>query len=102
MIQAEALKCSYRPYWLSAKQYGYSVATFSVNKFFPSRKGSAIIPHKEAAIMATYKVNPEVSPRNQPTSTTCWLTCLQMLFHKLERSATRNVQIALQSVSLLD
>ena len=30
--------------------------------------------------MAMYKVTPEVKPRNQPTSTTCWLTCFQMLF----------------------
>ena len=39
--------------------------------------------------MATYKVNPEVSPRNQPTSTTCWLTCLQMLFQwKIDKGQT--------------
>lgn len=30
--------------------------------------------------MAMYKVSPDVKPRNQPTTTTCWLTCLQMLF----------------------
>lgn len=30
--------------------------------------------------MAIYKVSPEVKPMNQPTSTTCWLTSLQMLF----------------------
>lgn len=30
--------------------------------------------------MSMYKVSPPVAPRNQPTSTTCWYTCLQMLF----------------------
>jgi hypothetical protein len=31
-------------------------------------------------IMAMYKVSPDVTPRNQPLSTCCWLTCLEMLF----------------------
>jgi len=30
--------------------------------------------------MALFKVAPLVSPRNQQTSSTCWLTCLEMLF----------------------
>lgn len=30
--------------------------------------------------MAWTKVSPDVAPMNQPTSTCCWYTCLQMLF----------------------
>jgi len=30
--------------------------------------------------MAMYKVSPAVSPRNQETTSCCWLTCLEMLF----------------------
>jgi ABC-type bacteriocin/lantibiotic exporter with double-glycine peptidase domain len=30
--------------------------------------------------MGMFRVSPAVSPRNQRLSTTCWLTCLQMMF----------------------
>lgn len=30
--------------------------------------------------MSMFKVSPDVTPRNQPLATCCWLTCLEMLF----------------------
>jgi hypothetical protein len=30
--------------------------------------------------MAVYEVSPKVQPRNQPNGSTCWLSCLEMLF----------------------
>lgn len=36
--------------------------------------------------MAWTKVSPDVTPINQPTSTTCWYVCLQMLFNWKKRN----------------
>ena len=39
--------------------------------------------------MATYKVNPEVKPMTQRLSSTCWLTCFQMLFQwKIDKGSS--------------
>ncbi len=39
--------------------------------------------------MAMYKVSPDVKPMNQPTSSTCWLSSLQMLFQwKIDKGSS--------------
>lgn len=40
--------------------------------------------------MGMYKVSPAVNPRNQRLSTTCWLTCLQMIFEWKGKDASED------------
>lgn len=46
------------------------------------------------------KVNPAVQPRNQPTSTSCWYTCLQMLFDWKKKDSSKIIETMDQSPNL--
>jgi ABC-type bacteriocin/lantibiotic exporter with double-glycine peptidase domain len=49
--------------------------------------------------MGMFRVSPEVSPRNQRLSTTCWLTCLQMMFEWKNKDASEDKILAKMDAS---
>lgn len=44
--------------------------------------------------MGMFKVSPTVSPRNQRLSSTCWLTCLQMMFEWKGKDSSEDTILA--------